>query len=121
MENNPLAIFGDGTQTRDFCFVDDLIDAIELSISTPNIGGHVFQIATNIETKVQTITDIILDIFREGYCIENIEVEYIDERSGDVSRNFSDVTKAKELLKWKSKINIEKGIDKTIEWYIKNY
>lgn len=121
MDKNPLVIFGDGSQTRDFCFVDDLMDAIESSISTPDIGGHVFQIATNIETPVQTITDIILDIFREGYCIENIEVVYTDERSGDVSRNFSDVNKAKELLKWKSKVSVEEGIDKTIEWYIKNY
>lgn len=118
IDKNPLIIFGDGTQTRDFCFVDDLMDAIELSISTPNIGGHVFQIATNMETSVQTITDIILDIFTQVYCIENIEVKYTDERSGDVSRNFSDVTKAKELLDWKSKISIKEGIDKTIKWFV---
>jgi UDP-glucose 4-epimerase len=119
IDKNPLIIFGDGTQTRDFCFVDDLIDAIELSISTPNIGGHVFQIATNIETKVQTITDVIVDIFNKRYGIEDIEVCYANERYGDVKQNFSDTTKAKKLLNWENKVFIEQGIYKTIEWFVK--
>ncbi len=110
-----LEIYGDGSQTRDFCYVDDLIDAIKLSVVTPNIGGHVFQIATNCETNVQKITDIITTILYDHV----ISVVYSNERLGDVQRNFSDVSKANKLLGWKNRVNIEEGIKRTIEWFMK--
>lgn len=111
-------IYGDGTQTRDFCFVDDLMDAIVLSIKTPGIGGNVFQIATNQETSVQKITDTILNNLPK-YGIDKPNVMYGSERPGDPARNFSDVSKAKKMLRWEYKTDIEDGIYKTMEWFLR--
>ena len=55
-----LEIYGDGTQTRDFIFVDDLIRAVRLSATVEGVGGEVFQIATSAETTVQELTDRLL-------------------------------------------------------------
>jgi len=119
MEGHVVEIFGDGSQTRDYCYVNDLMDAIMLSIDkAENIGGNVIQVATNVETSVQEVTDIIADKLSE-YNI-SMDVKYVDERLGDLQRNCSDISKAKKLLGWSYKTNIGDGIDKTIKWFLKN-
>lgn len=99
--------------------MDDLVDAIELSLTTKNIGGHVFQIATNKENSVQGITDIITKTLVSDYGVKDIKIKYGNERPGDVQRNYSDVTKARNLLGWQNKIGIEEGIKRTIKWFWK--
>jgi len=111
-----LEIYGDGSQTRDFCYVDDLIDAIQLAVDMP-VGGNIFQVATNVETSVQKITDLIIKGLSK-YDIKNIKVKYGNERPGDVKRNFSDTSKARNLLGWQNKVSIEEGIERTIKWYM---
>jgi len=119
MQGETMPIYGDGSQTRDFCFVDDLMDVLMECATRPNIGGNVFQVATNVETSVQQITDTIIERFRqEG--VHDLEVEYVDKRAGDVARNYSDVSKAKKLLGWSNNVGIEEGINKTIDWYLIN-
>lgn len=114
LASRTLEIYGDGSQTRDFCYVDDLIRAIKLSVTKENIGGNVFQIATNCETSVQKITDTISEKLPQY----KINLKYGDERLGDVQRNFSDVSKAKDMLGWSFDTTIEDGIDKTIKWFL---
>lgn len=119
MKGEIMPIYGDGSQTRDFCFVDDLMNVLIECAVCPDIGGNVFQVATNVETSVQQITDIIIERFRqEG--ITDLEVKYGNERAGDVARNYSDVSKAKEMLGWSNNIGVEEGINKTIDWYLVN-
>jgi len=118
LEGKTLEIYGDGSQTRDYCYVDDLINAIRLSAVVPGIGGHVFQIATNCETSVQKITDIIVKMLSDR-DIMNIDIKYGNERPGDVERNFSDTSKAKKVLNWEHKVFVEEGIGKTIEWFLR--
>lgn len=120
LNGNTLKIFGDGTQTRDYCYIDDLMDAIMISVKNANnMGGNVIQIATNQETSVQQVTDIMSAKLLE-YGI-TMDIEYVDERPGDLQRNYSDVSKAKKLLGWSYKTDIEDGISKTIEWFKNNY
>src|ERR671911_117709 len=73
VEGEVLEIYGDGTQTRDFIFVDDLIRAVRLSTTAENVGGEVFQIATSAETTVQELTDRLLPALAAA-GIENVEV-----------------------------------------------
>ncbi len=97
MNGEPLEIYGDGKQTRDFIYIDDLIEAIRLSATVEGIGGNVFQIATNTETTVREMTNKLLPVLSEfGY--KNVTVEHGDARVGDVRRNFSDTTKALQML-----------------------
>ena len=122
-----LEIYGDGEQTRDFIYIDDLIQAIRKAVNlishnphdtyftTP--WGETFQIATNTETTIQEVTNKLLFILSEfGY--KKIKVEHRGNRTGDVRRNFSDTSKAKKILGWEVKTKLDQGLKQTIEWFI---
>lgn len=113
-----LVIYGDGTQTRDFIYIDDLIHALVLSATKRGLGGETFQIATGREMTLDEITDLMLKIL-ENNGIERPKVEKTEPRLGDVKRNFSDISKAKKILGWQCKWTLIEGIDATIEWFLR--
>ena len=113
----PLEIYGDGKQTRDFIYIDDLVDAIEKTVQSDNIGGEIFQIATQRETTINELADTILSLLREN-GIPSVQIMCADERKGDVLRNYSDTQKAAKFIGWQAKINIKEGLSKTLEWYM---
>lgn len=117
LEGETLEIYGDGTQTRDFIFIDDLIDAILLSARVEQISGEVFQIATNRESTVNEMAEILVRTLKEA-GIKNAEVTHGQERKGDVKRNFSDTSKAKSRLGWQAKVDLQQGITRTVEWFM---
>ena len=117
VEGEALEIYGDGTQTRDFIFVDDLIRAVRLSATVEDVGGEVFQIATSAETTVQELTDRLLPaLAAEG--IENIEVRKTAARRGEVRRNYADTSKAQRMLGWKAEVGLDEGLRRTVEWFL---
>ena len=81
MDGEVLEIYGDGTQTRDFIFVDDLIRAVRLSATTEGVGGEVFQIATSAETTVQELTDKLLPALAAA-GLKDVEVRKTAARRG---------------------------------------
>ena len=117
MNDETLEIYGTGNQTRDFIYIDDLIEAIFLASSKENIGGQVFQIATNAETTVNEMADLLLDIMAQK-GIGSINILHSDPRKGDVIRNFSDTSKASRLMSWNNQTSILEGLEKTIEWFL---
>ena len=117
VEGETLEIYGDGTQTRDFIFVDDLIRAVRLSATTENVGGEVFQIATSAETTVQELTDRLLPALAAA-GIENVEVRKTAARRGEVRRNFADTSKARRMLGWKAEVGFDEGLRRTVEWFL---
>jgi len=118
MEGKPLEIYGNGKQTRDFIYIDDIINSIRLSAIVERIGGQVFQIATNRESTINELVEELLTVL-SGNGYDNIEIRYGEPRLGDVRRNYSDTSKAKKLLNWQNGINLEKGLKKTINWFLK--
>ena len=119
LNHETLEIYGDGNQTRDYIYIDDLIQAIIKSADKDGIGGEVFQIATNNETSVNELITLLKDVFsRNG--IENIQIANASLRKGDVQRNFSDTTKAKKSLEWQSRVKLEDGLLETLRWYLAN-
>lgn len=111
-----LEIYGDGKQTRDFIFSGDLVDAICKAATVSNIGGEVFQIATNNETTVAELTaELVNQLKKSG--LRNVNVIYGPKRIGDVMRNFSNTSKALNLLGWKSNLDLAEGLNRTIEWF----
>jgi UDP-glucose 4-epimerase len=119
MGGETLEIFGDGSQTRDFIFIDDLVAAIRQAASTQGIGGQVFQIATSSETTVSEIAQIIIGKLAErGKVAVNLVNK--GKRIGDVQRNFSDTRKAKQILGWKADHNLHSGIEKTVDYFLEN-
>lgn len=116
LEGKTLEIYGEGTQTRDFIYIEDLIEAIILSSTTKDIGGEIFQIATSKETSLLELLGNIKNIFN---TMGLLKVNYIHKgkRVGDVQRNFSDNSKARKVLLWKPKVSLKNGLIKTIQYF----
>ncbi len=106
---NPV-IFGDGKQTRDFIFVEDVISAFLLSMKIKKVG--IFNIGTAKETDINTIFKKLKELTNQKQ-----KPIYEKERKGDLKRSCLDIEKAKEKLKWQPKYSLEKGLEKTIQWF----
>lgn len=114
LNGDTLEIYGDGSQTRDFIYVDDLVRAVQLAATRPNVGGEIFQIATNAETSVRELLENLIQAFKEkGIAVP--QVRYSEPRLGDVRRNYSDTSKAQRLMQWTSSMQLKQGIRRTIE------
>ena len=118
MDGEVLEIYGDGTQTRDFIFVDDLIRAVRLSATTEGVGGEVFQIATSAETTVQELTDKLLPALADT-GLKDVEVRNTAARRGEVRRNYADTSKAHRMLGWKAEVGLDEGLRRTVGWFVR--
>jgi nucleoside-diphosphate-sugar epimerase len=109
-------IFGDGGQTRDFTFVTNVVDANLLACHAPaeQVAGEVFNIGCGAATS-------ILDLWRRIADIEGIDVEPQHEapRAGDVRHSLASIAKARELLGYIPKMNLDEGLKRTIEHFRK--
>lgn len=117
LDEETLEIFGDGNQTRDFIFIDDLIDAIRRSADQANIGGNIFQIATGVETTINEATQLLLKELNDR-GLNKTKVVNTDSRLGDVNRNFSDISKALTMLGWTPKTPLRDGMNATIDYFL---
>jgi UDP-glucose 4-epimerase len=103
-------IFGDGCATRDFIYVDDVIEA---NIKALNRGSRkVFNIGTGKAISVKELFDIMKEIMKS-----DLEVQHREVRKGDIRHSFFDVKSAKEALGWAPKYRVEEGLNKTIQYY----
>lgn len=117
MGGEVLEIYGDGSQTRDFIYIEDLVRAVRLAATAPGVGGEVFQIATSAETSVQGLVDLLLPVLASA-GIKNVEVRETEPRQGDVMRNYADTSKADRLLDWKAQVKLEDGLQRTVSWFV---
>ena len=114
LENKPITIYGDGSQTRSFCYVDDLIQGM-ISLMNSNINTPV-NIGNPEEFKIIQLANIIKDIINP-----NLELVYKPLPEDDPMQRRPDISKAKKHLQWQPKINFEKGIQLTIDWFKNTY
>ena len=112
-----LEIYGDGTQTRDFVYIDDLIDAVMRASTVPGIGGEAFQIASSHETTVAELTEQLVAILHDS-GVSGIKVINAETRLGDVKRNYSDTRKAHARLGWQPKVALDEGLRKTVAYFL---
>jgi len=113
-----LEVYGDGNQTRDFIYIKDLVEAIILAARS-NLGGEVFQIATYRETTVKELTGQLVTLLKQAVPNLEVNVYYGEKRPGDVIRNYSDISKARRLLGFEPRYDLERGLKETIAWYLK--
>lgn len=115
LNGETCVIYGDGTQTRDFLYIDDLVRAVLLSMQK-DVGGETFQIATGIERTVGEVATMIeRELARKGVPMR---IVHDQPRLGDVKRNFADTSKAKAMLGWELEMELERGIERTIEYFL---
>lgn len=106
-------IEGDGTQSRDFCYIDNVVSANILAMeSTKKFGGEVFNVAHGEKTTVNEVKELI-----EKFTGKKLQLELRPPRVGDVAHTHADISKAKELLGHEPKIKFEEGLRRTIKWY----
>jgi len=117
----PLVIYGDGEQTRDFLYVEDLCDAVCacLSPEVNHIGGEVFQIATERETNVNEVARTIQDLAAQSKL--HVEILHEPARKGEILRNYAKIGKAKRLLRYDPQTSLQDGIRFTWEWFGSNW
>lgn len=117
MENNEIVIFGDGEQIRDYIYVEDLADAFILASVNDNISGDVFNVGSGIGTEFKEMVQRIVDKVGKG-TIKHVPwpSNYLNVETGDY---ITDINKIKQILKWKPKVDLEEGINKTYDYYKK--
>jgi dTDP-L-rhamnose 4-epimerase len=109
---NPINVFEDGKESRDFVYIDDAVDATILGIEKEEANNLIFNVGTGITTDVITVTNEL----QKNYDIKvpvNISGNY---RLGDIRHNYADLTLAKQKLDFKPKVNFEEGIKKFTAW-----
>lgn len=112
--NNPIQIFEDGKETRDFVFIDDVISATILGIEKKEANGHVFNVGTGVATDVLTVANSLIKAY-------NIEVPITVTgrfRLGDIRHNYADMSKIDRLLGFVPKVFFEEGISKFSNWVL---
>ncbi|CAA9435112.1 UDP-glucose 4-epimerase [uncultured Rubrobacteraceae bacterium] len=117
MDGEVLEIYGDGTQTRDFIYVADLVRAVRLAATVDGVGGEVFQIATSAETTVQELTDKLIPALASA-GLKDIEVRKTAARRGEVRRNYADTSKAHRMLGWKAEVGLDDGLARTVDFFV---
>lgn len=112
LDKRRITVYGDGSQTRDFIHVQDIVTGIEHALNASNIGGEVVQLGTGIETSVNQLIKILQEIIPFDFS-----VDYLPKRIGDVQRNFSQIEKACRLFGFSPQINLRDGIEETYNWF----
>ncbi len=115
MKGEQPPIYGDGKQSRDFTYVDNVVEGTILASQTPGVGGESFNIALGEE---HTVLDLLEQLNKIMGL--NIKPKLIPPRPGDVRRTLADPSKAMKLLKWKGSVNFAEGLRKTVDWFKAN-
>lgn len=123
ISNEPFTIYGDGTSTRDYVYVADVVEAILLALDPSyevKSTNQVFQIASGVETSMLSLVEIMNDISYDVF--ENrIKIVMRDKRKGEVDRNYAIITKARDILGWVPKCSLQDGLRETFEWFYETY
>jgi nucleoside-diphosphate-sugar epimerase len=112
LKDKPPPINGDGYQSRDFTYIDNVVEANLLAARIPNISGEIFNIACGRAYTVRDLAKTLNKLLKK-----DIQPLFLSPRPGDVKHTLADITKAKRLLKFKVKVNFKEGLERTIKWF----
>lgn len=112
----PITVFGDGNQTRDMTFVEDIVSGTIKAAETENISGQVFNLASGKSVSMKHVLEKLRDLINA-----EIKIEYKPARVDDAKDTHGNIKKAMTTLTYKPETNIELGLEKTVEWYRDSY
>ena len=110
--HKPINIFEDGRESRDFVYIDDVVDATIKSIEVSEAKGHVFNIGTGVATDVLTVAKTLCEKYGI-YVPIKVNGNY---RLGDIRHNYADISLAREILEFEPKWSFNKGISQFCKW-----
>ncbi|MCK5689466.1 NAD-dependent epimerase/dehydratase family protein, partial [Myxococcota bacterium] len=114
LSGKALTIYGDGSQTRSFCYVDDMIKGLIRMMEHPNETGPV-NLGNPKEFTIKELGDLVLQL-----TDSNSKYQELALPTDDPTRRRPNIQKAKKILKWKPEITLEEGLLPTIEWFKKS-
>jgi UDP-glucose 4-epimerase len=106
----PLVVFGDGSQTRDFVYVTDVVDGIYAALTVPGVVGEVFNIGSSKPTSVGELAKVVLDLTGA-----DVGIRYKPARLGDIRESYADISKAKRMLGFQPKLALREGLASLFE------
>lgn len=121
LNNEMLTIHGDGEQTRDFTYIDNVIQANVLAATTNDIRAinKVFNIAFGSQVSLNELLKVLkLSLERNSISTENFKVEYAEERTGDIKHSYASIDKAKNILNYNPQFSLERGLDQYVKFLI---
>ncbi|HJC27954.1 MAG TPA: NAD-dependent epimerase/dehydratase family protein [Candidatus Dietzia intestinipullorum] len=112
LAGQPTRVFGDGGNTRDYVFVDDVVEAFRRAADVPGAAGQRFNVGTGVETSDRELHTLVA-----GAAGAPDEPEYAPARLGDVARSALDAARAAEILGWSPAVPIREGVSRTVDYF----
>lgn len=112
LSNSPITIYGEGQQTRSFCFISDMLEGLSSAMFNPNTKGEVINLGNPDERTIKEIADIIKNLTGSSSEIINVPLP-----PDDPKERKPDISKAKSLLSWEPRIGLSEGLEKTVEYF----
>jgi UDP-glucose 4-epimerase len=113
MKGSTPVIYGDGEQTRDFTYIDNVVQANISAAQTASGIGNTLNVANGERVSLNTLLETLMRITGKS----NVAADYLAERRGDVKHSQADNSRAVEWLGYKKLVGLEDGLRKTIEWW----
>ena len=111
--DQPPTIYGDGEQSRDFTYIDNVVNAnIKAAFASKEACGKTFNIACGERTSLNKLVGKLKEIMNS-----EVEPVYMDERIGDVKHSLADITAAQKYLGYEVNVKLEEGLKKTVDWF----
>ena len=120
LKGEPVYINGDGETSRDFCYIDNTVQANLLAALSPSdAANEIYNVALHDRTSLNELYQLIIERLQErGIKLDNVSPIYRDFRAGDVRHSLADISKAKKRLGYQPTHRITKGMDESMDWYI---
>ena len=112
LAGQPATITGDGEQTRDFTYVDNVVDGVLRAAKAPGVSGRVINVATGTRVSINHLYKTLQQLLGS-----NLDPVYAEARAGDVRDSLADITVARQLLGYEPGISFEEGLRRTVDWY----
>jgi nucleoside-diphosphate-sugar epimerase len=112
LEGRPPTIYGDGEQSRDFTYVDNVLDGMVLALGTPGNGGQAFNLATGHGVTLNELVRLLAEVIGV-----DVEPAYEPARPGEVRHSEADIGRAREALRFEPAVSTEEGLARTVEYF----
>ena len=112
INGQPLTVHGSGEQTRSFCYVSDMVEGLVKLMFTDKLTGEVVNLGNADERSVNELMDVVAEKFKVEKQVKRLPLP-----EDDPIRRQPDISKAKKLLSWEPKVNLNEGLNKTIEYF----
>ena len=114
LKGEALTVYGDGSQTRSFCYVDDIVEGIVLLMKSPDRVTGPINLGNPEEFTILELAEIVIEMTNS-----NSDIHFMPLPEDDPVRRKPDITRAKEILSWEPKVDIREGLSRTISYFEK--